>query len=75
MAMRATVTTDRTLYRKELAMSDPDMPNTDIRKALKTYVRTRTAKRLAPLVSAMHEMSGGPHQAGRAMSTPISTSV
>ena len=77
MASHATITIDGTLYRyrKESAMSDPGMPVTDIRKALKTYVRAHTAKRLATLVGAMHEMSGGPHQAGRAMSTRISTSV
>ena len=73
--MRATVTIDGTLYRKEPPMSDPGIPETDIRKALKTYVRARAAKRLATLVGAMHEISGGRHQADCAMSTPISTSV
>lgn len=48
--MRATVTIDDALYQQALELADPGMSKGDLfREAMETFVRVRTAKRLAAL--------------------------
>ena len=48
--MRTTVTLDDALYETALAMTDPGMDEADLfRVAIETFIRVRSAKRLAAL--------------------------
>ncbi|MAK55403.1 MAG: DUF2191 domain-containing protein [Pusillimonas sp.] len=66
--MRINVTIDDTLFERALQMSEPGINKADlIREALKTYVRVRSAKRLADLGGATPQMPDIPsHSAGPA---------
>jgi Arc/MetJ family transcription regulator len=56
-SMRTTVTIDDELYNRALALADPSMDKADLfREAVKTFVRVRTAKRLAALGGATPDM-------------------
>ncbi|MCL2524945.1 MAG: type II toxin-antitoxin system VapB family antitoxin [Betaproteobacteria bacterium] len=55
--MRTTVTIDDALYERALEVADPAMDKADLfREAIKTFVRTQTAKRLAALGGSAPEM-------------------
>jgi hypothetical protein len=61
--MRTTVTIDDALYRKALALADPDMDKADLfREAFRTFVRVQSAKRLASLGGAAPEMGEIPRR-------------
>jgi Arc/MetJ family transcription regulator len=48
--MRTTVTLDDDLYERALELADPEMDKSELFcEAVKTFVRVRTAKRLAAL--------------------------
>ena len=61
--MRTTVTIDDELYNKALEVADPSMDKADLfREAIKTFVRLRSAKRLAALGGAMPGMPEVPRR-------------
>jgi Arc/MetJ family transcription regulator len=61
--MRTTVTIDDTLYERALELADPNMDKADLfREALKTFVRTRAARRLAALGGAAPDMENIPRR-------------
>ena len=61
--MRTTVTIDDELYQKALAMADPDMDKSELfREAIKTFVRTQAAKRLAMLGGSLPDMKDIPRR-------------
>lgn len=56
--MRTTVTIDDDLYNKALEVADASMDKADLfREAIKTFVRVRSAKRLAALGGTMPAMT------------------
>ena len=61
--MRTTVTIEDELYQKALAMADPDMEKSALfREAIKTFIRTRAAKRLALLGGCSPDMEEIPRR-------------
>ena len=61
--MRTTVTIDDELYQQALDMADPGMDKAELfREAIKTFVRTRAAKRLASLGGAASEIQDIPRR-------------
>ena len=61
--MRTTVTIDDDLFKRALEVADPDMDKADLfREAMKTFVRVRSAKRLAALGAAAPEMEDIPRR-------------
>lgn len=64
--MRTTVTIDDALYEQalKLAASGVDKPSDLFREAIETYVRVRTARRLAALGGAAPEMQDIPRRRG-----------
>lgn len=55
--MRTTVTIDDDLYQKALEMADPGMDKAELfREAMRTFVRIRSAKRLAALGGTAPDM-------------------
>jgi hypothetical protein len=61
--MNITVTIDDALYSRALAVADPSMDETDLfREALDTFVRVRTARRLAMMGGAMPDMQDIPRR-------------
>jgi Arc/MetJ family transcription regulator len=59
--MRTTVTIDDELYQQALSMADPGMDKAELfREAIKVFVRTRAAKRLAALGGTAPEMQDIP---------------
>ena len=59
--MRTTVTIDDELYQQALAMADPEMEKSELfREAMKTFVRTQAAKRLALLGGSSPDMKDIP---------------
>ena len=66
LGMRTTITIDDDLYEKALEVADPTMDEADLfQEAIKTFVRVRTAKRLASLGVTMPEMPDVPRRHGR----------
>ena len=56
--MRTTVTIDDELYQQALDLADPEMDKSDIfREAIRTFIRTQSAKRLAALGGTVPDMS------------------
>jgi Arc/MetJ family transcription regulator len=65
--MRTTVTIDDELYQQALSMADPGMDKAELfREAIKVFVRTRAAKRLAALGGTAPEMQDIPRRHGDA---------
>lgn len=61
--MRTTVTIDDALYERALALAEPDVDKAElIREALKTYVRVKSAARLAALGGAAPDMARIPRR-------------
>lgn len=61
--MRTTVTIDDELYNEALELADPSMDKADLfREAIKTFVRVRTARRLAALGGTTPEMADIPRR-------------
>jgi Arc/MetJ family transcription regulator len=61
--MRTTVTIDDELYQQALSMADPGMDKAELfREAIKVFVRTRAAKRLAALGGTAPEMQDIPRR-------------
>ena len=61
--MRITVTIDDELYNTALELADPSMDKADLfREAMLTFVRVRTAKRLAALGASMPDMPDVPRR-------------
>lgn len=61
--MRTTVTIDDELYQQALDLADPGMDKAELfREAIKTFVRTRAAKRLAALGGCAPEMQDIPRR-------------
>lgn len=61
--MRTTVTIDDALYERALALAEPDVEKAElIREALKTYVRVKSAARLAALGGAAPDMASIPRR-------------
>ena len=55
--MRTTVTIDDELYQKALELADPDMDNSELfREAIRSFIKTRAAKRLAALGGTAPDM-------------------
>jgi Arc/MetJ family transcription regulator len=62
--MRTTVTIDDQLYQRALEVADPSMDKADLfREAIKVFVRTQAAKRLAALGGAQADMPDIPRRA------------
>ncbi|MDN5870604.1 MAG: type II toxin-antitoxin system VapB family antitoxin [Nitrococcus sp.] len=64
--MRTTVTIDDALYGQALKLAAPgvDKPSDLFREAIETYVRVRTARRLAALGGTAPEMQDIPRRRG-----------
>lgn len=61
--MRTTVTIDDELHQQALSMAEPGMDKAELfREAIKVFVRTRAAKRLAALGGSAPEMQGIPRR-------------
>lgn len=61
--MRTTVTIDDGLFKKAMEVAEPGIDKADlIREAVKTYVRVRSAARLAALGATAPEMSDIPRR-------------
>ncbi|HBT32687.1 MAG TPA: DUF2191 domain-containing protein [Pusillimonas sp.] len=61
--MRTTVTIDDGLFKKAMEVAEPGIDKADlIREAVKTYVRVRSAARLAALGGTAPEMSDIPRR-------------
>ena len=61
--MRTTVTIDDELYQQALSMAEPGMDKAELfREAIKVFVRTRAAKRLAALGGSAPEMQDIPRR-------------
>ena len=61
--MQTTVTIDDALYARALELADPDMDRADLfREALKSFVRTRAAKRLGALGGMVPDMAEVPRR-------------
>lgn len=61
--MRTTVTIEDALYQRALEVADPGMDKADLfREAIKTFVRTQAAKRLAALGVSAPEMQDIPRR-------------
>lgn len=61
--MRTTVTIDDQLYQRALEVADPSMDKADLfREAIKTFVRTQAAKRLAALGGTQVDMPDIPRR-------------
>lgn len=61
--MKISVTIDDELYDKALKVADPLMEKADLfREALETFVRVRTAQRLAALGGTTPEMADVPRR-------------
>ena len=55
--MRTTVTIDDELYQKALELADPDMDKSELfREAIRSFIKTRAAKRLAALGGTAPDM-------------------
>jgi Arc/MetJ family transcription regulator len=55
--MRTTITIDDDLYEQALKVADPDMVKADLfREAIKTFVRVKSAQRLAALGGSAPKM-------------------
>ena len=62
--MRTTVTIEDQLYQRALEVADPSMDKADLfREAIKAFVRTQAAKRLAALGSTQVDMPDIPRRA------------
>ena len=62
--MRTTVTIDDQLYQRALEVADPSMDKADLfREAIKAFVRTQAAKRLAALGATQVDMPDIPRRA------------
>lgn len=62
--MRTTVIIDDDLYKKALEVADPAMDKADlIREAIMTFIRVRTAQRLAALGGSASKMPSIPRRA------------
>jgi hypothetical protein len=62
--MRTTVIIDDDLYKKALEVADPAMDKADlIREAIMTFIRVRTAQRLAALGGSASKMPNIPRRA------------
>jgi Arc/MetJ family transcription regulator len=62
--MRTTVTIDDQLYQRALEVADPSMDKADLfREAIKAFVRTQAAKRLAALGRSQADMPDIPRRA------------
>lgn len=62
--MRTTVTIDDQLYQRALEVADPSMDKADLfREAIKAFVRTQAAKRLAALGGTQVDMPDIPRRA------------
>lgn len=61
--MRTTVTIDDALYQRALEVAEPTMDKADLfREAIKAFVRTQAAKRLADLGGAQPDMADVPRR-------------
>ena len=61
--MRTTVTIDDSDYEAALALADPDMDRADLfREAIRTFIRVRSAERLAALGGAAPDMADVPRR-------------
>jgi len=61
--MRTTVTIDDELYQQALSTADPGMDKAELfREAIKVFVRTRAAKRLAALGGTAPELQDIPRR-------------
>ncbi len=63
ITMRTTVTIDDDLYQKAMEMADPGTDKAELfREAMRTFVRVRSAKRLAALGGAAPGMADVPRR-------------